>query len=313
MPHSVDTSYEVFKYLKSIGYTRAAFVLSENHPRPDICDQIASKFAGGQNLITLDNLMSEAKIFTNKSGKTSPPAPIYGLTHPECRCRFIVLPPQTINELVIPGITDKKEKEEILSKMYPQEVHALSTEPKILDRDFSKYINIPVERPVEKKDLSDETWYQKTWNFIKQKVFRKSMSYVDLIRYADSDIFSTGDLIRVIEDVKTESELGIGLIIPEGCHGLYLSDYPYDRDHSLVYISEYNSIRLLPKSSIIQITNNDVGGGLLHKKVLIYNSVLDDNIDSIIVRVMDNGETIWAYDMIKDGIVHLTKDDFILE
>jgi hypothetical protein len=313
MPHSVDTSFEVFKYLRSIGYSRAAFVLSENHPREDICDNIASKFSGGQNLITLDNLMAEAKIFTNKSGKTSPPAPIYGLTHPECRCRFIVLPPQTINELIIPGITDVKEKEEILSKMYPQEVHALSTVPKILDVDFSKYINIPVERPVEKKHLSDETWYQRVWNFIKNKIFRKSMSYIDLVRYADSDIFHTGDLIKVIENVITESELGIRLMIPQGYHGLYLSDYPYDRNKSLVYISEYNSIRLLPKSSIIQITNNDIEHGLLYKKILIYNPILDDSIDSIVVRVMDSGRTVWAYDMIKDGIVYLDKGDFIVE
>lgn len=313
MPHSTDISYEVLKYLKSIGYTRAAFVLSENHPRPDICDEIASKFTGGQNLITIDNLLANAPIFTNKSGKTSPPAPIYGLTHPECRCRFVVLPPQTIQELNIPGITDDKEKTEILSKMYPQEVHALSTKPVVMDRDFSKYINIPVERPVEKKDLSDETWYQKTWNFIKKKIFHKAMDYTSLIRYSESDIFKTGDLIKLIEDVETESELGIGLIVPNGSHGLYLSDYPYDRDMGLIYIAEYNSIRLVPKSSIIQINNNDIQDEFLYKKVILYNDTLDDSIDGIVIRVMDGGNTLWVYDMIKDGVVHLNKEDVIIE
>lgn len=313
MPHSTDSSYEVFKYLKSIGYTRAKFVLSENHPRPDVCDQLAAQFASDASFITLDNLIANAPIFTNKQGKTSPPAPIYGLSHPGCLCRMIVFPPQTINELVLPGNPDENQKKEILSKMYPQEVYALSTTPRVMDRDFSKYINIPVERPTEKLDMNDQPWYQKAWDWVKKKIFRKSLSYTSLIRYAESDVLKTGDLIRLMDDFDSRSELDIGLVIPSGSHGLYLSDYEYDRDYGLVYIAEYNTIRTIPKSNLVPITNNDITDPLLYKKVVIYNETLNDNIDGIIVRVMDDGNEIWVFDMIKDGIVKLKPEDVNVE
>lgn len=308
MPHPVDISYEVLKYLKSIGYSRAKFVLSENHPRPDICDEVASRFSGDSSFITLDNLIANAPIFTNKQGKTSPPAPIYGLTHVSCRCRLVVFPPQTTAELIIPGSPDEQQKAEILSKMYPQEVYALSTQPRVMDRDFSKYINIPVERPVEKTELKKEPWYQKAWDWVKKKVFRKSVDYMSLIRYAESSVFRTGDLIRTMDDYVSESELGIGTPIQSGSHGLYLADYEYDKELGLIYIAEYNTIRAFPKASLVPITNNDIDDEFLYKKVVIYNDAINDNIDGIVVRVMDEGKELWVFDMIKDTVVKLPVD-----
>lgn len=303
MPSPVDISYEPLNYLGSIGYARAKFLLAENHPTRDVCDEVASRFIG-DTFVTLNSILTNAPVFG-----ANPPAPIYGLTHPACRCSYLIYPPNNIQSLILPGSVTDQQKEEILKHMYPQQVWALSRAPKIQDIDFSAVVDVTPERPKRKNDLMEYPWYQEAWKWIKEKIFRQANSYSDMIRYAHTKTaFSSvrmGDLIRVIDDVDFVTELGISTPIFSGFTGLALGDYT--ESEIFVYIAPYNTVLYLPKDKLIKISNNDIEDPYLQKRIYLYNSKIKDTIEAQIIRVIDS--VVWVYDFVDNDIKKLSKNE----
>lgn len=292
----VDISYNALKYLGALGYSRVKFALSEmNHKEPDVCDKVAARFQGS-SFATLSSVLKKAPVFGN-----NPPAPIYGLTHPQCSCSYIVYPPNSIQYLKLTGNPSKEQKEEILQHMYPQQVWANSRTPTILDIDYSAFVNVTPKRPVKNPELIEQPWYQDTWSWIKNKIFRKASDYSDFIRLAHTRVAANnvrfGDLVRFIADYDFVTEFGIATPFAEGTVGLALADY---NDQQLfVYLPSHDSVFPVKKDSLIPINNKDIGASSVCKKVRIHNDTLNEDIEGIVC-----GETsthVMVYDFL-DGV-----------
>lgn len=291
----VDISYKALQYLGSLGYSRVKFVLSEmNHKVPDICDKLAARFQGN-NFATLSSVLSKAPVFGS-----NPPAPIYGLSHPACRCSYLVYPPNSIQYLKLKGNPTKEQKEEILKHMYPQQVWALSKTPTIQDMDFSAFVNVTPERPIKNQELAQQPWYQETWNWIKNKIFRKASDYSDFVRLAHVRVAANnvrfGDLVRFISEYGYTTEFGITTPFEEGTVALALADY--NDKEIFVYLPSHDSVFNVRKDSLIPISNSDISD-IVCKKVRVFNDTIGENIEGIICG--QSGDNALVYDFL-DGV-----------
>lgn len=276
---TIDQSHAVLKDYYSLGYRRVQFSLSENHPKADICDNVYSRYGlGGGSFIQLTTLINKAPVFGS-----NPPAPLYGMTHPECRCSFVVFPPKNINDLTIPGRRmDIEEKKVLLATMYPIQVGASSSNVSIINYDFDKYIDERQRKPVYDDTLKEEPWYDSVWNFIKTKIFKKSNNYLEFIRYADSDgSFKFMDQISLVSDIEVQDFLTVTKI-PSGEIGIFLSNYEYSNS-ALIYFIRLNRIYPVSYDRLASNSNSSLDSEL-GKKVVFYDSVNDDQVECVVIR-----------------------------
>lgn len=80
-----DHSYNVFKYLDSLGYRDAIWHLAESHPKVDVCDELEGLS------FTTDWLLF--------ASQHNPPSPIFSRSHPDCRCYVECHPPSNYQEI----------------------------------------------------------------------------------------------------------------------------------------------------------------------------------------------------------------------
>lgn len=302
MARTVDVSYKAFQYLKSIGYTRAKFILSEIHVDYDICDEVDGMFRGG-NYITIDKILAEARVF-----KANPPAAIYTHTHPECECYFRVFPPTSYKQLQLPTQFSDEQKKAILKHMYPQDVYAPYPTPFIQNVDFSAIVDVTPEAPIEDPELKNEPWYQEAWKWTKNKVFRKNNSYLDLIRYAaDRNNFKIGDQVKIIKKANYTSELGLSYDFLPDQIGIVVG-YIDQLKAPLVFLLRKRNIFPIPENCLVQITNQDLESDL-GKKVEIYNPELKETTEGMVYRELRN--EVWVYDLYSGEMKIEKKDDLI--
>lgn len=303
----VDISYEALKYLGSLGYSRVKFVLSEmNHKVPDICDTLAARFQGS-NFATLNSVLNKAPVFGS-----NPPAPIYGLSHPRCTCSYMVYPPATIANLRLPGNPSQDQKREILKHMYPQQIWALSKVPVIKDIDFSAFVDVTPERPVKKTDMEEFPWYQETWSWIKNKIFRKASDYSDAIRLAHTRVAANnvrmGDLVKFISPYDFVTEYGITTTFPESTVALALADHT--GSEIFVYVPYYDSVFPVKKDSLVGTRNSEIPYDRLCKKAKVYNHTLNDYIEGIVS--LEREDSSMVYDFVDGKMVAIPNADLQL-
>ncbi|MEO0075118.1 MAG: hypothetical protein ABIK31_03290 [candidate division WOR-3 bacterium] len=279
----VDVSFSALTTLYNLGYRRVSFVLSEAHNVRDVCDKIYNMYGFGKNrFMQLSTLINNAPIFGS-----NPPAPLYGLTHPNCRCHFLVFPPKNLRDLTIPGQRlTVQQKEVLLSYMYPQEVNALSYAPSVTDIDFDAYIDSKQREPKIESSLQSEPWYQQVWDFVKKKIFRKSvLDGSGLYRYSSS-IFNYGDIVKLLDDYTVTDGI-IYTKVPDGSFGFVLSEYPTNPNYYLVFFTEYAFIRIVPGNLLVKVYDEP---GL---KGYYFDKKLGDYIEVPILRKL--GEIVRIY------------------
>jgi hypothetical protein len=293
MPSPIDVSYKAFQYLKRIGYTRAKFILSEIHPEYDICDEVAAQFKGG-NYSTVDQILSGARIFNSK-----PPAAIYTHTHPACECFFRVFPPRGFKQLILPKQFSDEQKKIIHKHMFPQDVYATYTMPVIKNIDFSAIVDTTPEAPIENQELKNEPWYQEAWKWVKNDVFRKKGSYIDLIRYAaDGHNFQIGDQVKIIRPAIYTSEIGLQYEFQEGLIGVVIGYIPQLKE-PLVFLIRKGNVFPISEDCLVSITNADLESDI-GKKVQLYDKELGEPTEGIIYRQLENQT--WVYDIYSNTI-----------
>ena len=278
----VDTSHAVLKNLYDLGYRRVSFVLSENHPKRDICDSVYSRYGFGTGrFMQLSTLINKAPVFNGH-----PPASLYGLTHPGCRCHFLVYPPQNLKDLTIPGKRlTVEQKEVLLSLMYPQSVNALSRTPEVKDINFDQYIEVKQQRPVEDNNLKNQPWYTTVWDFVKKNIFRKSKFNSDLVdrlyRYSDS-VYQYGDIVRLMDEF-VDLDFVVENHTPAGSIGFILSEDPMNSENYLVFLIQYSLIKIIPGNMLSYVDEQEQD----RYKGVYYDKQLNEYIEVPLLRNLD--------------------------
>lgn len=285
---NVDVSWNVLNKLLKYGYRRAQWILAENHPKPDICDKLARKYSGSQ-FIQLKELVEQAPVFG-----ANPPAPIYGMGHPLCRCTLLIFPPKNARDLVIPGKNfTKEEKVIIMSNLPTQRVMALSKVGQIEKIDYKKYLGSEViteynDLKEHQEEEDNRDFFQKAWDFLNIDIGKDIFSSVRMARNG----FNSGDVIKIIEDLEVESDMTVITPILEGYLGVYLG-HDTVADISYFYCIDLMGIYPFDSSSAIKIENSDITKNDVGKKAVVADTENGEYVEVVITRKLGDEYTVY--------------------
>jgi hypothetical protein len=304
---NVDVSWKVLDKLFKFGYRRAQWVVERggSHRKPDICDTLEKKYSGSQ-FIQLKSLVEHAPVFGS-----NPPAPIYGMSHPLCRCTLLIFPPKNSRDLVIPNKTfTKEEKAIIMSNLPPQSVMALSRVGQIEKIDYNRYLDSGVvneynDLKENKEEEENKDFFSNAWDFLKMDL---GQNIFGSTRTANSR-FVSGDVVKIIEDLEVESDLTIITPLLEGYLGVYLGDDPND-GISYFYCIDLGGIYPFLSDSAVKMENSDITDNDIGKKAVVADTEKSEYLEVVITRKFDDMYEV--YDVETGGIVTYPVDSFNL-
>lgn len=285
---NVDVSWKVLDKLLKFGYGRVQWVLAETHVVPDICNKLADKYSGG-NYLQLRPFVEHAPVFG-----ANPPAPIYGMAHPLCKCTLKVFPPKNSRDLRIPGKEfSKEEKAIILSNLPVQSVMALSTIGAIEKINYQAYLSPEVikeynELKQEKDEPENKNFFEKAWDFLSMDIGKDIFSSVRMAKNG----FKPGDVVRLIEDLEVESDLTVITPLLEGYLGVYLG-HDSAEDISYFYCITLNGIYPFDSSCAIKLENSDITKNDIGKKVAVADLEKSEYVEVVITRKTEDNYEVY--------------------